>query len=94
MWRLLAQTATLGKTENISPVLAGAMTKGMITGTQYPHNLLPVVLERIRAEHNVTYFRAALIKAYLMRNKEMEVPVSLDLDRTDLPYLLGRLFAV
>lgn len=29
-----------------------------------------------------------------MRNKQMEVSVSLNPDRTDLPYLLGRLFAV
>ncbi|MCK4623002.1 MAG: type I-C CRISPR-associated protein Cas8c/Csd1 [Desulfuromonadales bacterium] len=94
LWRLLCQTATLGKTENVSPVLAGGMARAMLTGCLYPQNLLPVVLERIRAEHNVTYFRAALIKAYLMRNKSMEVSVSLDLNRTDLPYLLGRLFAV
>jgi CRISPR-associated protein Csd1 len=94
LWRLLSQTASLGKTENISPVLAGNMARAILSGTPYPHNLLPVVLERIRAEHNVTYFRAALIKAYLQRNKRMEVPVSLDLNRTDRPYLLGRLFAV
>ncbi|NOQ52410.1 MAG: type I-C CRISPR-associated protein Cas8c/Csd1 [Desulfuromonadaceae bacterium] len=94
LWRLLCQTATIGKTENVSPVLAGGMARAMLTGCRYPQNLLPVVLERIRAEHNVTYFRAALIKAYLMRNKSTEVSVSLDLNRTDLPYLLGRLFAV
>jgi CRISPR-associated protein Csd1 len=94
LWRLLCQTASLGKTENISPVLAGGMARSVLTGTLYPQNLLPVVLERIRAEHNVTYFRASLIKAYLLRNKRMEVPVSLDLNRTDRPYLLGRLFAV
>jgi CRISPR-associated protein Csd1 len=29
-----------------------------------------------------------------MRNKKMEVPVSLDPERNDKPYLLGRLFAV
>lgn len=95
LWRLLCQTATLGKAENISPVLAGGMARAMLTGSPYPQNLLPVVLDRIRAEQNVTYFRAALLKAYLMRNKKMEeVPVSLDPERTDLPYLLGRLFAV
>lgn len=94
LWRLLVQTATLGKSENISPVLAGGLTRAMLTGAPYPQNLLPVVLDRIRAEHNVTYFRAALIKAYLMRNKQKEVSVSLDLNRTDRPYLLGRLFAV
>lgn len=95
LWRLLCQTATLGKTENVSPVLAGAMTRAILTGSRYPQNLLPVVLERIRAEHNVTYFRAALLKAYLQRNTTIkEVPVSLDPNRTDRPYLLGRLFAV
>ncbi len=97
LWRLLCQTATLGKSENVSPVLAGGMARAMLTGTRYPQNLLPVVLERIRAEHSVTYFRAALLKAFLIRNtsdKQMEVSMSLNPDRTDLPYLLGRLFAV
>jgi CRISPR-associated protein Csd1 len=94
LWRLLCQTATLGKSENISPVLAGAMARAILTGERYPQNLLPVVLDRIRAEHAVTYFRAALLKAYLIRNKQKEVPVSLDPNRTDRPYLLGRLFAV
>jgi CRISPR-associated protein Csd1 len=94
LWRLLCQTASLGKSENVSPVLGGGMARAILTGAPYPQNLLPVVLERIRAEHNVTYFRAALLKAYLLRNKRKEVSVSLDLNRTDQPYLLGRLFAV
>lgn len=94
LWRLLCQTATLGKSENVSPVLAGAMARAILTGERYPQNLLPVVLDRIRAEHTVTYFRAALLKAFLIRNKQKEVPVSLDPSRTDRPYLLGRLFAV
>jgi CRISPR-associated protein Csd1 len=82
------------RNKRICPILVGGLTRTMLTGTPYPQNLLPVVLDRIRAEHNVTYFRAALIKAYLMRNKKKEVPVSLDPNRTDRPYLLGRLFAV
>ncbi|MDD2218912.1 MAG: type I-C CRISPR-associated protein Cas8c/Csd1 [Desulfoplanes sp.] len=93
LWRLLRQTAVLDKSENISPVLAGGMARAMLSGVRYPQNLLPAVLGRIRAEHKVTYFRAALIKAFLTRNKRMEVPVSLDPSRTDRPYLLGRLFA-
>lgn len=94
LWRLLCQTATLGKSENVSPVLAGAMARAILTAAPYPQSLQSVVLDRIRAEHNVTYFRAALLKAYLIRNKQKEVPVSLDPNRTDRPYLLGRLFAV
>jgi CRISPR-associated protein Csd1 len=42
--------------------------------------------------------RCALIKAVLVRRPQgggaMEVPVNLDETKTDLPYLLGRLFAV
>lgn len=94
LWRLLYQTAPLGKSENVSPVLAGGMARAMLTGARYPQNLLPIVLERIRAEHSVTYFRAALLKAFLTRNRKMEVSMSLNADRTDLPYLLGRLFSV
>lgn len=94
LWRLLVQTATLGKSENVSPVLAGGLARSMLAGTFYPHNLLPVVLDRIRTEGAVTYFRAALLKGYLIRNKKMEVSMSLNTERTDLAYLLGRLFAV
>ena len=104
-WQILLHTANLNglkqndkwetKNKRIPPVLAGGMARAILTGSPYPQNLLPVVLERIRAEHNVTYFRAALLKAYLLRNTKMEeVPVSLDPNRTDRPYLLGRLFAV
>lgn len=97
LWLLLCHTATHSKSENVSPVLAGGMARAILTGGRYPQNLLSAVLERIRAEHNVTYFRAALIKAFLMRNvtnKYKEISMSLNQDRTDLPYLLGRLFAV
>lgn len=95
MWRLLCQTATLGKSENISPVLAGGLARAMLTGAPYPQSLLATVLGRIRAEHEVGYFRAALLKAFLVRNNEqMEVSMSLDTQRNDSPYLLGRLFAV
>ena len=94
LWRLLIQTATLGKAENISPVLAGGLTRAILSGAPYPQNLLHAVLGRIRSEHTVTFFRAALLKAWLQRNTSKEVPVSLDLNRTDHPYLLGRLFAV
>lgn len=94
LWRLLCQTATLGKSENILPVLAGGVTKAMLNGSMYPQSLLPAVLGRIRAEGEVGYFRAALLKAYLIRNKQMEIPMYYDPDRKDVPYVLGGLFAV
>ncbi|MBM9519190.1 type I-C CRISPR-associated protein Cas8c/Csd1 [Desulforhopalus vacuolatus] len=96
LWLLLAKIAVLGKGENVSPVLAGGMTKALLGGekVRYPHTLLTAVLGRIRAEQKVDYYRAALLKAYLIRNIQMEVSMSLDPKRTETAYLLGRLFAV
>lgn len=100
IWQLLHVTAVQGKTENISPVLAGAVMRSILTSVAYPRLLLMAVIERIRAEQNVGYFRAALIKAYLARNNRLlkknvkEVSMSLDKEQRDAGYLLGRLFAV
>lgn len=94
LWRLLCQTATLGKSENVLPVLAGGMTKAMLNGGLYPQSLLAAVLGRIRAEREVGYFRAALLKAFLVRNKQMEISMYYDPSRKEVPYLLGGLFAV
>lgn len=95
LWRLLVQTAALGKSENVLPVLSGGMARAMLSGTRYPENLLPVVLGRIRAEGKVTYFRAALVKGFLVRNTKIkEVSMALDTQRTDKAYVMGRLFAV
>lgn len=100
IWQLLHVTATQGKTDNISPVLAGAVIRSILTGTVYPCALLTATVERIRAEHNVGYLRASLVKAYLVRNNrllkrdEKEVSMALDREQRNMGYLLGRLFAV
>lgn len=94
LWRLLCQTAAQGKNENVSPVLAGGMTASILKGVRYPQPLLTAVLGRIRAEKEVGYFRASLLKGFLKRNRHMEdITMSLDVTRKDEPYLLGRLFA-
>ena len=90
--QILKETAR--ETKNISPVLAGALLRSVLTGTNYPQNLYQGVLGRIRAEQNVTYFKASILKAVLKRNHNMEVPVALDRERKDVAYLVGRLFAV
>lgn len=95
LWRLLCQIAAQGKSENVSPVLAGGMIASILKGTPYPQPLLTAVLGRIRAEKEVGYFRASLLKGFLKRNRHMEgIAMSLDVTRKDEPYLLGRLFAV
>lgn len=99
IWQLLKETAVLRKTANISPVLAGAFMRSIMTGAAYPQSLLTAVIGRIRADRTVNYYRAAMIKACLVRNyrkynKGMEVKMALDNESTNTPYRLGRLFAV
>ncbi len=101
LFRLLVATATQGKSENIQPNLAGDIMKAILTGTPYPQTLLAAAVRRCRAERDITYPRAAIIKAVLKRNTRLrphstdkEVTMSLDLENTNIGYRLGRLFAV
>ena len=98
MWQLLRQTAVQGKTENIHPLLAGAVMRSILTGNTYPQVLLASVIGRIRAEQDINYLRAAIIKACLVRKFRInrigkEVKMSLDKESTNVAYRLGRLFA-
>ncbi|GAB1666857.1 hypothetical protein Mh1961_00750 [Mannheimia haemolytica] len=99
IWRLLLQTASLGKSENISPVLAGEMARAVISGHLYPMSLLSQLVTRIRADGDINGLRVALMKAVLQRKfrkgfiKE-GVPMSLNKESDNQAYLLGRLFAV
>lgn len=100
LFRLLVSTAVQGKSDNIQPNLAGNFMKAILSGTPYPQTLLSSAVRRIRAEHEITYPRASLIKAVLVRdtrfyNKtDKEVSMALDKSNTNKGYLLGRLFSV
>jgi len=101
MWQLLHETAVQGKSENISPLLAGAFIRSILTGLRYPSGILAAIVERIRADQKINYPRVALIKAYLVRNwrlqnkREREViSMSLDKKEKNIGYRLGRLFAI
>ena len=99
LFRLLVSTALQGKSENIPPNLGGDFMKAIITGSPYPQTLLGAAIRRCRAEREVTYPRAALIKAVLARSArfyqqtEKEVSMALDAGNTNIGYRLGRLFA-
>ena len=93
IWRLLLSTAVQSKSENIPPNLAGTVMRSILAGTPYPNTLLSSVLLRNKAEQNVTYPRAKLIKAYLIHNLKRRIKVSLDKENTNVGYRLGRLFA-
>jgi CRISPR-associated protein Csd1 len=101
MWQVLKETAVQGKTDNISPQLAGALIISILTGYRYPSRILTAILGRIKADQKINYLRASMIKAYLARNirfntgKESEViKMSLNADERNIGYRLGRLFAV
>lgn len=94
LFRLLSSTALQGKADNIPPNLGGDTVRAILKGLPYPETLLQGVLRRLHAEREVTYPRAALLKAYLIRNLgDKEITVSLNPENTDPGYRLGRLFA-
>jgi CRISPR-associated protein Csd1 len=94
LWQVLRETAAQRDSRNITPVLSGQMVRSLLTGTDYPRTILTGMISRIRADKQVNYIRAAMLKAYLIRNLKMEVTMSLDTQSTDQAYRLGRLFAV
>ncbi len=91
--------------ERVIPTLAADVTRAILVGTPYPRSLLSGIVARARVEgladsqtrndfRNAQHRRCAVIRACLTRNHRMEVPVSLDPDRSDTAYVLGRLFAI
>lgn len=98
LFRLLVSTALQSKSENIPPNLSGDFMKAILDGTPYPQALLSAAIRRCRAEREITYPRAALIKAILVRiarrSNTEEVGMALDVTNSNPGYRLGRLFAV
>lgn len=100
LFRLLVSTAAQGKADNITPNLAGDTIRSILEGLPYPKTLLSAAVRRNRAEQEVTYCRAALIKACINRSTRFkntsikeELKMSLDENNTNIGYRLGRLFA-
>lgn len=100
MWALLNETVNQNsKDKTPSPVMAGAAARAVFSGTAYPASLLNATMLRIRAEREVTPGRAAIIKAYYLKNENNQCPkevltVGLNESSTNIAYTLGRLFAV
>jgi CRISPR-associated protein Csd1 len=92
IWQLLLQTARVS--DEIPPLLGGALTRSIVEGTPYPEGLFAAVIRRIRAERKINYLKAAILKAILIRNYDIPMSTTLDKDHPSKGYHLGRLFAV
>ncbi len=83
----------------VAPGLAGEIMKAILADLPFPRSLLAATIRRCRAEHEITYPRASLIKAVLAREARYykkttkEVGMSLDTTNNNVGYRLGRLFA-
>lgn len=100
MWKLLNETVNQNSREKTpAPNMSGEVLRAILTDTRYPATLLNGVTLRIRAEHSMPRGRAAILKAYYLKNRHPDVPkevltVSLNSDSTNVPYNLGRLFSL
>ena len=99
--RLLGNLVVDGKMENLPSDLIAQITDAALNNRVLPVSLLQAALRRNKAERKITYGRASLLKAYINRAiragrlKNMkELTMSLDRNRQDIGYVLGRLFAV
>lgn len=102
IYQLLRQTAR--DADGVSPLLAGALMRSILLGTRYPDTLINGVMNRIRVVEkkpkgegsldNVSYLRAAILKAWLIRNHHQPIQPMLDKTNTNPGYRLGRLFAI
>lgn len=84
---------------SISPLLAAAVARAVLTGGPYPEALLFAMIRRIRSDGVISHLRVAAIKGCLVRNSRLrgnpkEVSLALDTNRSEPAYVTGRLFAV
>lgn len=97
---LLRAVVLQRKDDNIPPGLYGDVLRAIFTGGALPAICLNLAVQRSRAEQEVSYLRAAVIKASLTRalrqsrSTDKEYRAMLDTTSTVPGYRLGRLFAV
>lgn len=120
LWKLLSETVRPKRDNDekasitVNPLLAGAVTRSVFTGIQYPSSLIESIMLRVRTDHIGgkrkeenekrefairEYHRAAIIKAYYLKNPNQGCPkevltVSINESSTNTAYNLGRLFSV
>lgn len=99
-WLLLETVSpnVQNRAKAVSPLLGGSLLSAILNDWRYPEALYESVLIRIRAEHEISSGKAAIIKAYLLKNKNCGsykevLSMALNEESTNRAYVLGRLFA-
>jgi CRISPR-associated protein Csd1 len=92
--------------DHLPPALASDLYLAILFQRPYPNSILQALLRRNRVEFlpkrergearddGLLATRCSLLKAWLIRNRKENLKVSLDKERSDAPYRLGRLLAV
>ncbi len=91
----------IGNKSSASSILGGALMRSILGNLPYPEALFENAMLRTRASrddsdahtHKVSRGRAAIMKAYLIQNRKEHITVGLDETRTDVAYVLGRMFS-
>lgn len=99
---LLKQTVPQNSSDNASsPLLGGLLMRSILENTPYPVPMYNAILNRVKTERSINYARAGFIKACLIRlartrgnHEEDLITVSLNEKNPNVPYRLGRLFAI
>ena len=101
LYAMLSAVTLGGKASDATPNLPEATIKSIFNGNPYPFALFASCIRRIRAEtdtqtDSITQDRAAILKAFLIREKNSQtiIKTMLDKQNTNEGYLCGRLFAV
>lgn len=86
--------------KEVLPTMAIGTLQAILNDAPYPDLLFKKAMLRIKAEHKVTRGRAAIIKAYCLKNllgkklvRKEDLQVELNTDSNNVAYNLGRLFA-
>ncbi len=102
VYNLLRETVPKNSSEKAaSPLLGGLLMRSILENTPYPVPMYNAILNRLKVERSINYARAGFIKACLIRlariranNEEEMITVSLNEESRNVPYRLGRLFAI
>ena len=85
--------------EKSTLILERELSRAILNNANYPVTLINAIDARIRVDHKINDVRAAIIKAYYLKNQNVDVPkevltMGLNTQTDNIAYNLGRLFAV